>query len=384
MALTLIANVDPGLQCRNTLNAVIDLVGANHPWTPNNIPFTDATGDFAQSNNFTWDNTNKALNISGERALFKKSHVSTDNRFVGGAGNFALTGQGNVGVGDNALLDITTGTFNMAIGSTALQRLTTGNQNTAIGGSALQFLVTGSGNVAIGANAMGDNDGASSSVAVGDNCFAGNRDFGNTGVGFEAGSDLQHFGTFNTLIGFKAGKLIPDNSEENTWIGTLQGPGGSTPILNTIVITDGENADSGNDVVDTGVDFNYTNSNIWSFTKRNTAIGMHLYRTIDFTRPPVNYERAIFDWTTTTNTLTIGTQKGGTGTVRPIAWAGLSNKTTPIGADHLLLLDSTTSDTMKTVLISALPGGGGGGMSIGGAITGAPPAASCSQAPAAS
>jgi hypothetical protein len=31
-----------------------------------------------------------------------------------------------------------------------------------------------------------------------------------------------------------------------------------------------------------------------------------------------NYEKGVFDWTTTANTLTIGTAKGGTGTTRPV------------------------------------------------------------------
>ena len=67
MALTLIANLDPGLQCRNTLNAVIDLVGANHPWTSGSIPFTNPSGDYAQDNtNLWWDATNFDLHIGGK------------------------------------------------------------------------------------------------------------------------------------------------------------------------------------------------------------------------------------------------------------------------------------------------------------------------------
>jgi hypothetical protein len=246
------------------------------------------------------------------------------------------------------LRDVTTGTFNMALGATALQKLTTGSQNTAIGASAGQFFVTSSGNTAIGANAIGDRDGSIYSVAVGDNCFAGAQDIGNTGVGFEAGSDLYFTGPFNTMLGYKVGKFLPDLSEENTWIGTFQGPGGGTPISNTIIITDGENADSGNDVVDTGVDFNYMNSNIWSFTKRNTAIGLHVYKAIDFNRPPTNYERAIFDWSSTSNVLTIGTQAGGTGTLRLTAITGFAKAGAPAAGDlpagTFALIDDTTND----------------------------------------
>jgi hypothetical protein len=37
---------------------------------------------------------------------------------------------------------------------------------------------------------------------------------------------------------------------------------------------------------------------------------------------PTNYERGVFDWTTTANVLTIGTQKGGTGTLRNFQFVG--------------------------------------------------------------
>lgn len=48
-----------------------------------------------------------------------------------------------------------------------------------------------------------------------------------------------------------------------------------------------------------------------------TATGFQVSNTIDVTTgTPTNYERGTFDWTTTTNVLTIGTQKGGTGSTR--------------------------------------------------------------------
>lgn len=49
----------------------------------------------------------------------------------------------------------------------------------------------------------------------------------------------------------------------------------------------------------------------------NHAHGLRVYNTYDTSvtigTDPTNYERAVFDWLTTTNTLTIGTQAGGTG-----------------------------------------------------------------------
>jgi hypothetical protein len=49
--------------------------------------------------------------------------------------------------------------------------------------------------------------------------------------------------------------------------------------------------------------------------------GLFVYGTVDTPSSPTNFERGVFDWTTTSNTLTIGTQKGGTGTARPMMMA---------------------------------------------------------------
>jgi len=51
-----------------------------------------------------------------------------------------------------------------------------------------------------------------------------------------------------------------------------------------------------------------------------TGQAFRVYNTRDGTNigNPANYERGVFDWTTTGNTLTIGTQNAGTGVMRPI------------------------------------------------------------------
>jgi len=121
-----------------------------------------------------------------------------------------------------------------------------------------------------------------------------------------------------------------------------------------------------------GVDYRLTNSGAWSFQNSGTPVGLHVYKTTDMGTPPTNFERGVLDWNVTSNVFTIGTQAGGTGTVRDMKFINVPNKTTPIGADHIYIADSTTSDTLKTALISSLPGGGGG-MSIGGAVTSGTP-----------
>jgi hypothetical protein len=44
--------------------------------------------------------------------------------------------------------------------------------------------------------------------------------------------------------------------------------------------------------------------------------GFQVFNTVDTLNNPTNHERGAFDWTTVSNTLTIGTQAGGTGTAR--------------------------------------------------------------------
>lgn len=60
----------------------------------------------------------------------------------------------NLGVGNNALANLTTGSFNTAVGVDAGQALTTGSFNTLLGANAGQTLQTGNSNVVIGENAQ--------------------------------------------------------------------------------------------------------------------------------------------------------------------------------------------------------------------------------------
>jgi hypothetical protein len=50
-----------------------------------------------------------------------------------------------------------------------------------------------------------------------------------------------------------------------------------------------------------------------------SASSLTAYNTVDTPQNPTNYERGVFDWTTTANTLTIGVQVAGTGTMRALS-----------------------------------------------------------------
>lgn len=79
-------------------------------------------------------------------------------------------------------------------------------------------------------------------------------------------------------------------------------------------------------VAHTGNFFNAPDTNLYRdaagiLAQRNgvNAQGFRVYNTADTFPTTTNYERGVFDWTTTANTLTIGTQAGGTGAARNVA-----------------------------------------------------------------
>jgi hypothetical protein len=91
-------------------------------------------------------------------------------------------------------------------------------------------------------------------------------------------------------------------------------------------------------VVFTGLKFNFTNTTSAAGTSlMNLQIGgknvftltkdpaLYVYNTSDSNNPPTDYERGTFDWVTTANSLTIGTQKGGAGTARDLILTAASN-----------------------------------------------------------
>ena len=68
-------------------------------------------------------------------------------------------------------------------------------------------------------------------------------------------------------------------------------------------------------------------------TNGTSGQGLHIYNTWDVNPAPTNYERAILDWNQTANIFRIGSQAGGTGTVRLIAIDGFQKAGAPAAAD---------------------------------------------------
>ena len=161
-----------------------------------------------------------------------------------GRGNNGNSGSSNTGVGDQALLSITTGSNNVALGYQALSANTNGNYNTAIGDAALLQSFAGNNNVAIGFGALqyctndselvavgyqalqndlaGNNgqsvSGLGENTALGYASLQGNRiGYGNTAVGFES-LQSEEFGNGNTAVGDDALQTIVSGIN-NTAIG---------------------------------------------------------------------------------------------------------------------------------------------------------------------
>jgi hypothetical protein len=90
---------------------------------------------------------------------------------------------------------------------------------------------------------------------------------------------------------------------DNTWAVPSGGgsPGGSTTQLQY----NNAGAFGGTNI--------YVGTNLWQFRNSTSAQKLEVYNTYT---DASNYERGVFDWSTTANTLTIGTQNAGTGTER--------------------------------------------------------------------
>jgi hypothetical protein len=110
--------------------------------------------------------------VNGGAFLHTAGDVS--NLFLGAeAGNLALTGYTDTGLGRSALASLTTGSGNSAVGAYALDTLTTGSENTAFGMMALEQLVTGEHNSAFGSRALFKHTGDLAS-AFGDSALRNN------------------------------------------------------------------------------------------------------------------------------------------------------------------------------------------------------------------
>ncbi len=179
-------------------------------------------------------------------------------------------------------------------------------QNVSVGFGALGNVSIAFGNVVIGANGLSNI--AAPTTAI-QNVVIGQSAGNNLGVG--GGASVET----NTLIGTNCALNLFGASSKNTWIGGFQGP--SLALNNTIAIGTGT-------IAAELLDLNLSTTHIWTFgavQSGQTPTGLHVYNIQDtnslgLSSLIINYERAVFDWTNTSNVLVIGTQAAGTGSTR--------------------------------------------------------------------
>jgi hypothetical protein len=262
--------------------------------TQGSVLFIGAGSVLAQDNaNLFWDDTAHILkagkqidlqvNGSFVAALYPIYNATADNWFIGEAGNASLTGNGNIAIGVGAGAALTTGNQNVALGLDALPAATSATGNFALGHSALNSLVTGNNNTAIGDSALFNLNGSNGNIVIGQHGLE-TMTSGGSNICIGDGSNITT-GNFNTLIG--------------NW----GGPNGAMSFV--VALSDGSGA--------LLLDYGFTAANTWSMQNGTSAQTLAVYNT--FTSN-INYERAIFDWQSTPNVLTIGTQAAGAGVTR--------------------------------------------------------------------
>jgi hypothetical protein len=195
------------------------------PWTIN------GNGGTVSGTDFLGTADNQALEIKTNNTLHTRIRTTGQIDVLNTGGSVYLGDRNalgddlnnhlNVGIGNSALLFMTTGTGNTAIGFTAMQA-STGSYNTLAGYGAMANVVsngvsntglgqatllrnsTGSYNTALGGQVLSKNNIGNYNTGVGGNCLINNTSgIENTGMGANA-INFNTTGSYNTGIGYFA------------------------------------------------------------------------------------------------------------------------------------------------------------------------------------
>lgn len=170
-------------------------------------------------------NTNGRDNIGiGNQAL--RSNVNGFSNIAIGTGTlFNSTGNGNIGIGFNALNDNTTASDNIGIGFASLENNTTGVNNVGVGSQTLSNNTLGFFNNAFGRHSLQSNIDGNGNTAMGHGSLRDNTSgSNNTAYGNSAGDNVN--GVNNVFIGRGAGVgLAGSTNSGNVVIGNETGSG---------------------------------------------------------------------------------------------------------------------------------------------------------------
>lgn len=194
----------------------------------------------------------------GCRALYNASSGAQYNIAIGhnafGGISYQTTGSHNIGIGMEALRDVTTGSYNISIGAYTMRGITTSSNNICIGYSSGISMYTGSNNIGIGTNALYAMSSGNNNIAIGsssgytlstqsDNSFLGYNaglyitGSQNTFIGSQSGYGVSSTGTRsdNTAVGFKSLYAIQSSASNNTAIGSSAGIALTTGSNNLLI-----------------------------------------------------------------------------------------------------------------------------------------------------
>lgn len=161
-------------------------------------------------NTATTKNTLIGVSSAGDGAI-----VGTENTGVGFQSLYYLSsGNYNTGLGDRAGLSITTGSENTGIGYQTFNAAggSTGSYNTAIGSNSFGAAITGSYNFAAGYNNMGNGQTGNYNIAIGSQAMYGaTTNTGNIAIG-NASLYSNVSGTYNTAVGYRSLRLATGNT----------------------------------------------------------------------------------------------------------------------------------------------------------------------------
>ncbi len=230
------------------------------------------------SGNFRLPPTTAATGIIFSGANRFIHNFGTNNFFAGvNAGNFTLTGTGNVGIGPQTLLSLTSGVRNIAIGTDALLSNRSGSGNVAIGTGTISFSTLGSDNVAIGRAALANVS------TVGALSGQNNVAMGSTALVFNT------TGSENVALGFQSGVTVTQanantTGSNNTFVGFNAGPGTATQLNNATALGANALVSASNALVLGGTGANAVNVGIGTETPAQRLHVVGTVRIVDGTQ----------------------------------------------------------------------------------------------------
>ena len=315
--------------------------------TEGSVLFVGVGGVMAQNNaNFFWDDANNRLGL-GIALPLEQLHMTGNirlpattltvgqirmgairwidsfgagNVFIGAnsgvAGNLTLTGTYNIGIGDSALIGLTTGGFNVAIGMQALTAQTTSSNNVAIGYQAGFAVTTGIQLTLVGTSAGDAITTGSYSDAFGHNALA-----------------VMTTGQFNVAIG-RSSLAVVTTGQSNVGLG----PVANSATTSSRNIAIGQSSGGGNGAGMTGDDNVFVgHQSGFNITSGTLNVGLGNYTLQANTTGGINMAigmNAMFSNTT-----------GGSNSA--IGYAALNANTTGsnnVAIGRIALLSNTTAD----------------------------------------